>query len=83
MNPPLPPPHAALPTLTFYPNETQRIQLHDDIQPFLHALELSPDWIEVENRPWSNNNNRYHLSGCKGYDYVQYDPRIQMRFFLE
>eukprot|EP00461_Guttulinopsis_vulgaris_P007765 UN07815 len=42
-------------------NATNRVQLHDDVQIWVRELELSPDWIEVENRPWSNENNRYTL----------------------
>jgi hypothetical protein len=55
--------------------------LHEDVQTYIRSLEANPDWIEVENRPWSNDNNRWTISACQGYDFVQYDPRVRMRFF--
>merc|ERR1711879_1106168 len=41
----------------------------------------NPEWLEVENRPWANENCRWDLSVCKGFDFVMFDPRIVMRFF--
>lgn len=75
----LPPPYDQ--PLSLHPANDERRRLHDDVVNYIHHLELSPEWIEVENRPWSNDNNRWVISGCQGYDFVQYDPRVRMRFF--
>lgn len=77
--PRLPPPYDQLPS--HHQKNDERMRLHNDVEGYVRSLELSPHWIEVENRPWSNDNNRWQISGCQGYDFVQYDPRVRMRFF--
>ncbi len=47
---------------------------------WIGELEQSADWIECENRPWANAQNK-KAAGCIGNDFVFYQPKVHMRFW--